>query len=150
MCGLRAHRLRANWKWEGSFNLTLCHAPKSSSSLCTFLNLFGSSAAYPSALFRSQFPAFVMARRSAPPRGWATINEWLFFFLPPIRCSRRGFLLQLIASPKRNHNRRCRISVTGRRGTKGGLAREDLKTLLERCVCVCVFYFLRIDDLSVL
>lgn len=41
----------ANWKWERSFNLTLCHAPKSSSSLCIFLNLFGSSFAYLSALF---------------------------------------------------------------------------------------------------
>ena len=52
-----------------SFNLILCHAPKSSSSLCIFLNLFGSSFAYLSALFRSKIPAFIMARRSAARRG---------------------------------------------------------------------------------
>lgn len=85
MCRLHARRHRANWKWERSFNLTLFHAPKSSSSLCIFLNLFGSSFAYLSALFLCN-SRIHKGTAQCSTEGWATINEWLF----SIRCSHCG------------------------------------------------------------
>lgn len=85
MCELYARRHGANWKWERSFNLTLCHAPKSSAP-CVF---FWISLVHPSATslpFSAHNSRIHNGRVQRSAEGWATINDWLF----SIRCSHCG------------------------------------------------------------